>query len=265
MRICQVASALAFGAFIIEACGGDLPKVDTSPPPPGLPPDASLPPQVKEGDAATTGLDVRFIKGHQSLVAPACSRVFVTAAKGQTKAFQDTLDVGDVMSVKFPDSLVFDVNGLAVLVVQPFACSLSDKPGAEVSVRRVGDGRDLRWAKGAMHAKMLVANEPELYLGWLDGTAPVAEHKHDHSTEILAAIEAAGTFTLNGQEHRVGNEQVVTVPENTLHSYKPDPGSKLIAVQIYVPPGPEQRFVVLDAAEKDAGSADAGAKKKAQP
>jgi hypothetical protein len=47
-------------------------------------------------------------------------------------------------------------------------------------------------------------------------------------------------------------------PKKVKHSYRFDPGSKLVAIQMYDPPGPEQRFVGLAAAEKDAGASDAG-------
>ena len=72
---------------------------------------------------------------------------------------------------------------------------------------------------------------------------------------------------LDGTEGKLGPKQVVTVPPGAKHAWKPDPGSRLVAVQLYSPPGPEQRFVGLAAADKDAGTApaavtaDAGAKK----
>jgi hypothetical protein len=43
------------------------------------------------------------------------------------------------------------------------------------------------------------------------------------------------------------------VPPDTKHAWKPDPGSKLVAIQMYDPPGPEQRFVALANAARDAG------------
>ena len=49
----------------------------------------------------------------------------------------------------------------------------------------------------------------------------------------------------------------VLIPAGAKHAWKPEPGSKLVAVQMYSPPGPEQRFVGLAAADKDAGARDA--------
>jgi mannose-6-phosphate isomerase-like protein (cupin superfamily) len=104
-----------------------------------------------------------------------------------------------------------------------------------------------------MHAR-LQAYGPSFYLGRLEGTAPVAEHVHKGTWEILAAIHASGTFVLDGKEARLGPRQVVVVPPDAKHAWRPDPGSNLVAVQLYWPPGPEQRFVALGAADTDAGA-----------
>jgi len=261
VNTCRVASVFAFGALFvagaIEACGGDLPKADTRPVAPGLPPDASLPPQVIAGDAATPApaLDVAFFDTRTKLTGPPCSRLFIVAAKGTVTLASEVLRTGDVMVVQYPDELYADPDGLAVRAVQPFNCSIRDKPGPVVSVRRAASARELTWAHGEMHAHLDVGAEvsPDLYVGRLEGKAAVGEHRHETATEILVAIEAAGTLTIGGVPHQLGNRQIVTVPKNTLHSWAPDPGSKLVAVQFYAPPGPEQRFLALDAAERDGG------------
>ena len=90
------------------------------------------------------------------------------------------------------------------------------------------------------------------------------EHVHAGEWELLAAVEGAGTFTIDGVSARLGPKQVVAVPPGARHAWQPDPGTKLVAVQMYSPPGPEQRFVALAAAAADAGApspaADAGRK-----
>jgi quercetin dioxygenase-like cupin family protein len=106
---------------------------------------------------------------------------------------------------------------------------------------------DLVFANGQMHARLDVESEPGVYFGRLEGTAPVAEHKHDSSWEILCALEGAGTFTLAGKPQRLENGGIVVVPPSTKHSWKPDDGVRLVAFQLYTPPGPEQRFKKLAA------------------
>ena len=102
-----------------------------------------------------------------------------------------------------------------------------------------------------MHAHLDVEGEAAqlAYLGRLDGSAPVAEHVHESSWEVLCAVDAAGTFTLAGREERLAPRQIVVVPPNTKHSWRPDAGSNLVALQMYAPPGPEQRFRKLAADE----------------
>jgi mannose-6-phosphate isomerase-like protein (cupin superfamily) len=102
----------------------------------------------------------------------------------------------------------------------------------------------LTWAKGEMSARLDLENlqSPRAYFGRLSGTLPVAEHDHAGSWEILLAKEGRGTFTIAGREQRLEAGQVVYVPPGVKHSWKPDAGTRLIAAQVYVPPGPEQRF-----------------------
>jgi mannose-6-phosphate isomerase-like protein (cupin superfamily) len=107
------------------------------------------------------------------------------------------------------------------------------------------------------HLDVTPAASPELYLGRLEGTAPVAEHSHSGSWEVLAVVEANGMLALDGTEGHVGPRQIVMIPAGAKHAWNPEAGSKLVALQMYAPPGPEQRFVALAAAYKDAGVRDA--------
>jgi len=126
------------------------------------------------------------------------------------------------------------------------------------------------WAKGAMSAELsshdtsfqtceaaAVASDGKphnfnaaVYLGRLSGTSAVAEHVHDGSWEVLFALEADGTMTLAGAPRHVGARDIIKVPPGVKHSWAPARGSKLVAVQAYAPPGPEQRFRTLAEAPK---------------
>lgn len=146
----------------------------------------------------------------------------------------------------------------------------SSRIRTEARVLRAASSQKLSWARGGMVAERTtyqgrpetcdpvgltkVENEPanttgELYMGWLRGTEGVKEHVHRESWEIIFAVEAKGTFTLDGERRRLESGQVVVVPPNTKHSWEPDPGTTLEAVQIYTPPGPEERFATMAAAE----------------
>src|SRR5262249_9524979 len=155
--------------------------------------------------------------------------------------------------------------GLAVGVVKEPAvgCNSLARPAATKSIIHGKDTPEAKWAGGTMSAHLDFVGKapgPELYLGRLTGTAGVPEHDHPTSSDTLIAMGASGTYTRDGQEHRLGARQLAVIPRGAKHAWKPDPGSKLVALQMYDPPGPEQRFVALAAADA-AKAADAGAPK----
>lgn len=187
-----------------------------------------------------------------------CDRVIVAVATGKFTVAGETLAAGDAIVLFHAEGNEVKGTGFAVEARVPIAgpCAILDRPVQEKTVVRANAAPKLEWAGGKMNAHLDVGTKlsPDLYLGRIEGTMPVAEHVHAGSWEVLVAVEAAGTFTLDGREQRLGPRQIVWVPPNTKHSFRPDPGaSKLVAVQMYSPPGPEQRFVGLAAAEKDGG------------
>jgi quercetin dioxygenase-like cupin family protein len=201
---------------------------------------------------ATAPVTARFVDLSASptdMGANMCETAYVDVVRGTAQALGESLAAGDVLMVQGPDPFAVTGDGLAVfaVVVVP-RCTPKARPvGPITHVVRASAAPDLTWAGGAMHAHLDLDKEVslELYLGRLEGTAPVAEHLHEASWEILCAAEASGTFTLDGKATRLGPRGIVFVPPNTKHSWAPDPGSKLVAVQLYDPPGPEQRFKKL--------------------
>jgi mannose-6-phosphate isomerase-like protein (cupin superfamily) len=188
----------------------------------------------------------------------ACERVLVAVAKGSFTIANEKLEPGDVIAFMHPEPTEVKTAGQGLVLearIPIRSCVVKTRPAPEKTVIRAKTAPKLEWAGGKMSARLDVGPKvsPDLYLGRLEGTGGVAEHVHAGSWEVLAAIDAAGTFTLDGKDQRLGARQVVFVPPNTKHSWRPDAGSKLVALQMYSPPGPEQRFIALAAAEKDAG------------
>lgn len=198
-----------------------------------------------------------------------CERVLVAVVKGPVTAMGETLAIGDVLAVS--NALGIDVTGkgtvLRASIEIPNCAVLSALPATKAVVRAAAAPK-LEWARGTMSAHLDVtaspkspSPSPELYLGRLEGTASVAEHDHPTSWEVLATLEASGSFVVDGLEARLAARQIVMIPPGTKHAWRPDPGSKLVAIQMYAPPGPELRFGALAAAEKsavkDAGTRDA--------
>lgn len=202
---------------------------------------------------ADAPLTARFADLPVDLPSALCREVMVAVVSGEASVSGDRLAAGDVLVTFHAMPMRLEGSGLVVIVdapEPPESCIVKARPAQVRSVVRGQAAPPLVWANGAMEARLDVpaSVSPRVYLGRLAGTAPVAEHAHDGSWEILCAVEAAGTFTLGGVEHRLGKREIVMVPAGTKHSWKPDAGSKLVGVQLYMPPGPEQRFKALAAA-----------------
>lgn len=283
MRSCRTASVFATGALLaasaIAACRD---AVIPSVPPVTIalaPPASSLAGPVSASDAASTDdastasllsaatateppITAGFVDAPIKMTGPICSRLFIAVAKGKVTVMGETLGVGDVLVVTHPDPITIEGTGLLLVARRDFdpdLCRGKTRPALDKKTVRASTAADLRWAGGTMSAHLDVGAKlsPDVYLGRLEGTAGVAEHSHEASWEILAAVEASGTFVLDGTEGHLGPRQIMLVPPGSKHAWKPDPGSKLVAIQMYSPPGPEQRFVGLAAADKDAGARDA--------
>ncbi|MFO0711863.1 MAG: cupin domain-containing protein [Sandaracinus sp.] len=81
-------------------------------------------------------------------------------------------------------------------------------------------------------------------LSILDGapTVSVPAHAHDDSAEILLVDEGHGTLVLGDREIPVQAGARLYIPQGVPHSFTSDGSSRLHAVQLYAPAGPEQRF-----------------------
>jgi mannose-6-phosphate isomerase-like protein (cupin superfamily) len=181
-----------------------------------------------------------------------CQDVVVSVVKGHANALKQELGEGDsvVDRTVLASDLVVSGTGLAVVTQMTTKCAGgSFPPPTKVAASRAPE---LTWANGAMHAHLDIEEElhGDAYFGRLTGTASVPEHVHDTSTEILIALEASGTMIVDGKAQHLGSRQVVAVPPGAKHSWIPDAGSKLVAFQMYAPPGPEERFKALAAGTK---------------
>jgi len=74
----------------------------------------------------------------------------------------------------------------------------------------------------------------------LPGGANVAEHVHDHESELLYVLTGSGTMTVAGKAVAVTATSAIQIPPNTKHAFAAT--EPVRAVQIYTPAGPEQRF-----------------------
>lgn len=97
-----------------------------------------------------------------------------------------------------------------------------------------------------------------VHIGWDDPKAPavvdavvfganakVAEHVHPKEWECLLALSGEGTITIDGAPRDVVPGTNTCIPPNTKHAWTPRGETPLVGVQVYTPPGPEQRFKKL--------------------
>jgi mannose-6-phosphate isomerase-like protein (cupin superfamily) len=257
-------------------CGGE-----TAPPtPPGavlVPPDAPKHKKMATRTSSATLVDAgspaveavspitpTFVDlGKTRIDHTACETRATFIVKGKATADKDALAQGDVIVTQGKGGYDLAGEGSALLaVVQPPTCDPAQLPTMTKKIVRGGSVAATKWANGTMIAHLDVEGPAATiaYMGRLEGIAAVAEHMHDSSWEVLCAIEASGTFTLAGAPQKLGPKQCVKVPPKTLHSWTPDPNTKLVAIQLYTPPGPEQRFKAMaaESAKPDAGAKDGG-------
>jgi len=77
----------------------------------------------------------------------------------------------------------------------------------------------------------------------LQGGAGVPEHVHEDSVEMLYVEEGGAEMSVEGQVMPVRQGDAVYIPAGVRHSARvPEGTSRFRAVQVYVGPGPEQRF-----------------------
>jgi mannose-6-phosphate isomerase-like protein (cupin superfamily) len=109
---------------------------------------------------------------------------------------------------------------------------------------------DLAWGAGAYHARIGWEGDekPAAVIDVLlfSKDAGVAEHVHEHEWEALALLDGDGALVrgTGPAEERLEAHagSIVTIPAGVRHTWKPSGKAPLLALQVYAPPGPEQRF-----------------------
>jgi mannose-6-phosphate isomerase-like protein (cupin superfamily) len=129
------------------------------------------------------------------------------------------------------------------------------KRPAEVKSLEIDKQSDLSWGDGAYHVRLAFEDGSASLESLLcSKNAPVKEHVHDKEWEILAVLSGEGTLIKKpgGKEEDVEVKAgtFAAIAPGTPHAYRPAGTSPLVAVQLYSPPGPEQRFKKLAADAK---------------
>lgn len=72
--------------------------------------------------------------------------------------------------------------------------------------------------------------------------AAVPKHKHATSSEIIYMTSGAGVVTIAGSEYPVKAGAAIQIPAGVEHAFRVTSAEPVVAMQLYVPAGPEQRF-----------------------
>jgi mannose-6-phosphate isomerase-like protein (cupin superfamily) len=137
---------------------------------------------------------------------------------------------------------------------KPFEVRWVKRPAA-LSQVSLANGKDLAWGGGAFHARIAYGGEPPIpgSLEVMQASADAAIKEHDHPTwEHIAILDGGGTMKLAGQDHGVSSGAVFDIPPGVKHAFAPSGQKPLLAVQMYTPSGPEQRFIKLAEGEPKA-------------
>jgi mannose-6-phosphate isomerase-like protein (cupin superfamily) len=126
------------------------------------------------------------------------------------------------------------------------------KRPAPVTSVEIDQQPDLAWGGGAYHARLgFEAGSASLGSLVASKSAAIAQHVHEHEWEILAILSGDGTLvrTVAGREDDtpIAAGTFASIAPGVPHAYRPAGSSPLVAVQIFLPPGPEQRFKSLAA------------------
>ena len=127
---------------------------------------------------------------------------------------------------------------------------------------------DLGWGGGAFGARIAFGGEgPAAKRASVEALlmakgASIPEHDHPSSWEHIAVLTGSGRFKLGGSDYSVKPGSIFHIPVGVRHSFAADAGAEVVAVQLYSPSGPEQRFVKLAAAESAKPDASAPAPPK---
>lgn len=128
---------------------------------------------------------------------------------------------------------------------------------APIAAFHFAERRDLAWAGGALHARLGLTPDDaapvSLNLLRFSPRASVAPHQHTDEWECIAILEGAGDLA---RRYCPADPEIVTrlaagdsvcIPPGLTHAFRGTGPAPFTAVQLYSPPGPEQRFEKLAA------------------
>ncbi len=115
-----------------------------------------------------------------------------------------------------------------------------------LEVKLLSTADDIGWAGGAMHARLaFTSGRGSLETLLFSKDAPMPPHHHEGSAESIAVLSGEGTLTVSDQPVELKEGATVYIPKGATHSWIPKGETPFLGLQVFTPPGPEQRFLKL--------------------
>lgn len=107
---------------------------------------------------------------------------------------------------------------------------------------------DVNWAGGQAHGR-LAFRSGKAYFGlfYSDPGVSAALHTHPREWEVVYVLRGSGEVTVVDEIGPLMAGTSYAFGPGRMHGYKSEGGAPTVAVQMFSPPGPEQRFVDLAA------------------
>lgn len=195
-----------------------------------------------EGSAADVGLV------HESLLYVLEGEVALSSS--DCVAPTENISSGTALRALGCDLVVTPAGGTSpILLAAKHGIAAGDALDPSIESRQANSAAPLTLPSGMTVQILFEGPAPRASLSLLVGskTTAVPTHAHPQSDEILAAIDASGTLHLGDEgpvreARQIRSGSITLVPKGMPHAWQPDGTSPLIAVQLYTPAGPEQRF-----------------------
>jgi quercetin dioxygenase-like cupin family protein len=90
----------------------------------------------------------------------------------------------------------------------------------------------------------MLFSDPKFYLGRVrfSPSSGVAKHNHAASLEVIYILTGTGEFVLDGKKSNVKAGDVIHIPAGMNHAFHNTGSEPVDGIQVYSPPGPEERF-----------------------
>jgi quercetin dioxygenase-like cupin family protein len=145
-------------------------------------------------------------------------------------------------------------NQLEKGAAQPAKVNWQKRPGS-FDVVDLNEKPDLAWGEGAFRARTAYGGAAEqrqpASLGVLIASreAVIPKNTHDTEWEYILVLSGKGSTSLGAETRAIAAGVTLQIPAGVPHDFKSEAKEPLVAVQVFAPSGPEQRFSDLAAKE----------------